>query len=180
MQNYKKIVGKYIDDVLNEKIVVCKWVRLAVERHIKNLERDDIYFDEKAAERFLKFTALCKYTKGELAKQGKNVEFTPQQIFRYWCLMGWKREDGARRYRKVYFEVARKNGKSEEAAILCAYLLLADGENGGEIYTAATKHDQAKIVFDAAKVNDILDDIDVFANGMFWACNENYILEITK
>jgi phage terminase large subunit-like protein len=48
--------------------------------------------------------------------------------------------------------VARKNGKSEEAAVVCAYMLLADGEFGAEIYTAATKHDQAKIVFDAAKV----------------------------
>lgn len=148
---YKQIVNKYIEDVKSEKLVVCEWVKLAIDRHLKDLERDDIYFDEEAADRFLKFTALCKYTKGDLASQGKTIEYTPQQVFRYWVLMGWMTLEGSRRFRKVYFEVARKNGKSEEAAVLCAYMLLKDGEFGAEVFTAATKHEQAKIVFLAAR-----------------------------
>lgn len=148
---YKKIVDKYIKDVTTDKVVVCNYVKLAIKRHLSDLKRKDIYFDEADAIHFLKFSAICKYTKGELAKQGKTIEFTPQQVFRYWCLFGWKRLDGTRRFRKVYFEVARKNGKSEEAALVSAYLLLADKEHGAEVYTAATKHEQAKIVFDAAK-----------------------------
>jgi len=149
--NYKKKVKKYIADVQDGTVVACKWVKLSIERHLNDLERNDIYFDEDAANRFLKFSALCKYTKGDLASQGKRIEYTPQQLFRYWVLMGWKNLDGKRRFRKVYFEVARKNGKSEEAAVLCAFLLLYDKEYGAEIYTAATKHEQAKIVFLAAK-----------------------------
>jgi len=148
---YKEIVNKYISDVQAGDVIVCKWVKLAIDRHLKDLEREDIYFDEKAATKFLKFSALCKYTKGDLASQGKTIEFTPQQVFRYWCLMGWMNLNGKRRYRKVYFEVARKNGKSEEAAVLCAYMLLKDGEFGAEIFTAATKEEQAKIVFLAAR-----------------------------
>jgi len=147
---YKKIVNKYIKDVQDGKQVVCKWVKLAIDRHLSDLERDDIYFSEEAANKFLRFSSLCKYTKGQLAKDNKNIEFTPQQVFRYWCLFGWMKGD-TRRFRKVYFEVARKNGKSEEAAVVCAYMLLYDKEYGAEIYTAATKHEQAKIVFDAAK-----------------------------
>ena len=149
--NYKKIVDKYIKGVQSGDLVVCEWVKLAVKRHLSDLERDDIYFDEDASNKFLKFSAMCKYTKGELASQGKNIELTPQQVFRYWVLMGWHNPNGKRRFRKVYFEVARKNGKSEEAAILCAYLLLVDKEFGAEIYTAATSYKQARLVFDAAK-----------------------------
>jgi len=149
---YKKIVEKYIKDALSGELVVCKWVKLAIDRHLNDLKREDIYFDEAAAIKFLKFSSYCKYTKGELASQGKRIEFTPQQVFRYWCLMGWMNLNGKRRFRKVYFEVARKNGKSEEAAILCAYLLLVDKEFGAEIYTAATSYKQARLVFDAARV----------------------------
>ena len=157
---YKEIVDKYISGVQDETIVACKWVKLAIDRHLKDLEREDIYFDEDSATKFLKFSALCKYTKGDLASQGKTIDFTPQQVFRYWCLMGWMNLDGKRRFRKVYFEVARKNGKSEEAAVLCAYLLLKDSEFGAEIYTAATKHEQAKIVFLAARqmINKLAQD----------------------
>lgn len=152
MINYKKIVDKYIKDVESGKLITSEFVKLAVKRHKQDLKRKDIYFDESAANRFLKFSSICKYTKGELAKQGKNVEFTPQQVFRYWCLFGWKRKDGKRRFRRVYFEVARKNGKSEEAAIVSLYLTLLDKEEGAEIYTAATTMGQARIVHDAAMV----------------------------
>jgi len=151
MLNFKQIVKKYIDDVINDKIVVGSLIKKTVQRHIQDLNRSDIYFDEKAAERFLKFAHLCRYSKGELAKQNKKIEFTPQQNFRYWCVFGWKNLDGNRRYRKIYFELARKNGKSEEAAIVCAYGLVADGEYGAEVYSVATKRDQAKIVFEAAR-----------------------------
>lgn len=147
---YKKIVNNYIKGVQDGSVIVCQWVKLAIDRHLKDLERDDLYFDEEAANRFLKFSALCKYTKGDLASQGKYIEFTPQQVFRYWVLMGWMK-DGVRRFRKVYFEVARKNGKSEEAAVLCAYMLLMDKEYGAEIYSGATSYKQAQIVFKGAK-----------------------------
>lgn len=149
--NFKSIVEKYINDVQSGEVVACKWVKLAIDRHLNDLKRKDIFFSEDKAMDFLRFSAKCRYTKGDLASQKKRIEYTPQQLFRYWVLMGWQNLDGNRRFRKVYFEVARKNGKSEEAAVLCAYLLLFDKEYGAEIYTAATKHEQAKIVFLAAK-----------------------------
>ena len=151
MVNYKKIVEKYIKDIKTEKILSCNYVKQMVERHLNDLKRDDIYFDEKAANHFLKFSALCKYTKGELAKNGKHIELTPQQVLRYWILFGWKNLDGSRRFRKVYFELARKNGKSEEASIVACYGLIADKEFGAEIFCAGTKREQAKIVFDGAR-----------------------------
>ena len=64
---YKEIVNKYIKDVATEKVVVCEWVKLAIKRHEEDLLRNDLYFDEDAANHFLKFSAKCKYTKGDLA-----------------------------------------------------------------------------------------------------------------
>jgi phage terminase large subunit-like protein len=69
------------------------------------------------------------------------------QQFYLATLFGWRRADGTRRFRTSYLEVGRKNGKSTMLAGVGLYLLLADGEPGAEIYTAATKLDQARIVF---------------------------------
>ena len=67
------------------------------------------------------------------------------------CLFGWQRTDGLRRFRTAYCAVPRKNGKSTLSAGIALYLLVADGEQGAEIYSAATTRDQARIVFDEAK-----------------------------
>ena len=67
------------------------------------------------------------------------------------CLFGWKRSDGLRRFRTAYCAVPSKNGKSTLSAGISLYLLVADGEQGAEIYSAATTRDQARIVFDEAK-----------------------------
>lgn len=58
---------------------------------------------------------------------------------------------GTRVYREAYFQLAKKNGKSTMAAAAALYFLLADGEMGGEVYSAATTVRQAKIVFSQAK-----------------------------
>ena len=63
---------------------------------------------------------------------------------------GWLRPDGYRRIRKVYCEVAKKNGKSTLGAGVGMYGLIADGEAGAEIYCVATKRDQANIIHDEA------------------------------
>jgi phage terminase large subunit-like protein len=56
-----------------------------------------------------------------------------------------------RRYRIAWIEVARKNGKSELLAGIALYMLIADGEEGAEIYGCARDRDQARKVFDVAK-----------------------------
>ena len=58
--------------------------------------------------------------------------------------------DGNRRFRTVYIEVPRKNAKSTLTSGVALYCLCED-EPGAEVYSAATKRDQAKIVWDDAK-----------------------------
>jgi phage terminase large subunit-like protein len=107
-----------------------------------------LWFDERAARLVIVFFSILRHSKGEWA--GRPVELEPWQQFHLWNLFGWKREDGTRRFRISYLEVARKNGKSTMGAGVGLYLQAADGEPGAEIFTAATKRDQARIVHQEA------------------------------
>lgn len=142
---------KYAQDVIDGKIVACKWVRLACERHFHDLKHGHergLYFDTEAAELVLRFKGMLKHSKGKWA--GENLILEPWQQFRTWVMYGWMREDGTRRFRSAYIEVARKNGKSTDGASDGLYLGFADGEPGAEVYSAATKRDQARIVHQEA------------------------------
>lgn len=143
---------QYIDDVLSGKVTACRLVKLAVQRHVDDLDHAanrGIYFDEQAAKIAIDFFGFLKHTKGKWA--GKNIVLEPWQQFIIWSLYGWKRENGTRRFRTAYIEVARKNGKSTKFAGLGLKALVADGEPEAEVYSAATKRDQAKIVWEQAK-----------------------------
>lgn len=137
---------QYAIDVLNGKQPACHWVKRACQRHLDDLalgHERGLWFDTAAAERVLKFFSILKHSKGEWA--GQPVRLEPWQQFFLWCIFGWKRADGLRRFRTAYISVARKNGKSTIAAGVGLYLLSADGEPGAEVYSAATKRDQARI-----------------------------------
>lgn len=139
---------QYVDDVLDGSQTACKWVRLACERHRRDLEMGGergLYFDVAAARAVIAFYPLVlRHSKGRWSRSPIWLE--PWQQFALWSVFGWKRADGLRRFRSVYLEVARKNGKSTLAAGVGLYLMHADGEPGAEVYTAATKVEQARIV----------------------------------
>ncbi|HMR01750.1 MAG TPA: terminase large subunit [Candidatus Competibacter phosphatis] len=142
---------QYIDDVLSGRQVCCKWVWLAVERHVRDLETGaarGLRFDEGAARHVIDFFGFLRHSKGEWA--GRVVELEPWQQFMLGCLFGWQTTEGRRRFRTAYLEISRKNGKSLIASGVGLYLLDADGEGGAEVYSAATKRAQAKITFDEA------------------------------
>lgn len=148
----EEVVMQYIDDVLHDVIPACKWVRLACQRHLDDLEHGEergLWFDYDAAQLVINFFGLLKHSKGEWAGQPMRLE--PWQQFTIWVFFGWKREDGTRRFRTFYEEIARKNGKSTMGAGIGLYLMVADQEPGAEIYSAATKKDQAKITFEEAQ-----------------------------
>ena len=142
---------RYIRDVMSGKIVVGKWVKTAVERHVRDLEHGGargLFFDRKAADRAIRFFGLLRHSKGEWS--GKRFELNGWQQFILWCVFGWKKADGTRRFRMAYVKIARKNGKSTFAAGVGLYLFCADNEEGSEVYAAATKREQSRIVHDEA------------------------------
>lgn len=144
-------VDAYIAGVLSGKIIAGELVRLAVQRHVQDLKDGHargLYFDQAKAERAIEFFSYLKHSKGEWA--GQFVKLEPWQLFIKWVVFGWMRKDGSRRFRNVYLEVARKNGKSTDAAGTGLYLAFADDEPGAEVYSTATKKDQAIIVHSEA------------------------------
>ena len=135
---------------------MCKYVRQAVERQVNDLKRQNTpdfqyYFDEDEAARWIGVISILKHTSGEWKGQPFNIQ--DFQAFRWACIFGWKRTDGrGRRFRRAYVEVARKQGKTEEAATIGLGGLLIDNENTAQIFSAATTRQQAKIVYSAAKI----------------------------
>ena len=146
---------KYADDVLSGKIVACKSLKKAAERHFKDLYRSEhdpdfkFYLCPKKAQKIVSFYEFIKHTKGKLARQ--SIKLMPWQVFLLSSTIGWlSSETHLRRFKACTVFVGRKNGKSTIASGLALYMLVADGEVGAEIYSCATKKDQSKIVFDDA------------------------------
>lgn len=142
----KHTAEQYADDVISGKILAGQWIVKACKRHkadLKNGSKRGLYFDEAAGQHAIDFFGFLHHSKGEWA--GKVFELSHWQEFIIWVLFGWMRADGLRRFRTAYNEVPRKNGKSTFAAGIGLYLFFADNEPGAEVYTAATKKDQAKI-----------------------------------
>lgn len=148
---YKDKALSYIDRVMSGERKSGRLERLAVERHLRDLEEATergIYFDEREAKRYL---SLCKYIKhyqGEWA--GRDFEPEDWQCFILWTLFGWKRAGGMRRFRYADIEMARKNGKTFLAAVIALGLLMIDKEMGAQVYSAAVDKDQARVCFSAA------------------------------
>jgi hypothetical protein len=110
----------------------------------------DFYFDDLAADRACRFfSTQVKLVEGGGAGSAFTLQPWQAKIVR--DVFGWKRQDGTRRYRTVYIEVPRKNGKSTLSAGLALYMLLCDGEQRPQVYSAAGDRGQARIVFDSAR-----------------------------
>jgi phage terminase large subunit-like protein len=145
-------IHQYGYDVLAGEIVTCEYVKKAVKRHFDDLDHAHergLWFDEQAALHAVNFFPFLRHSKGEWA--GKPVELEPWQLFWTAIMFGWKKENGYRRFRTCYIEIARKNGKSTWASGFGNYLFYPDGEPGAEVYTVATKEDQARIVWEESK-----------------------------
>ena len=146
---------RYAMAVCSGEIVAGKLVRQACGKYLDEMEARrsgvirGLHFDARSAQRSIDFFAFLTHSKGEWA--GQTFVLEAWQQFIMWNVYGWKRDDGTRRYRTVHIEIARKNGKTQMGGGVGLYMLAADGEGGAEVYAAATKRDQAKILWDEAK-----------------------------
>lgn len=144
---------KYARDVVGGRIPACSYVKQACARHLNDLKASKaksypFRFDREKAERSCKFVQLLPHTKGEWARGNKRIVLEPWQLFSFAMVFGWVRKaDGLRRFREVYEEVPRKNGKSIKVAGAGLYAFCADNEYGAEVYCGATSEKQAWEVF---------------------------------
>lgn len=139
--------------VVANEVVACNLVKLACKRHLRDLElgaeRGLVWRADRAQYVLNFFPKFLRHSKGEWARQP--LVLSGWQKFCVGSVFGWYRANGTRRFRYVYEEVPRKNGKSTMLAGVGLLALVFDREPGAEIYAAATKRDQARIIFDEAK-----------------------------
>lgn len=145
----------YAEGVVDGKVPAGPWVRAAAKRHLADLKKKRFGYEfvaERGA-RVCRFIELLPHTKGQWAARGQKIRLEPWQCFLVVVLFGWLRKtSGKRRFRSVYWEIPRKNGKSILAAGIGLYMLLADDEFGSEVYSGATTEKQAWEVFKPAKL----------------------------
>lgn len=147
---------QYAEDVCSGRLVECKLVKAACERHQRDELREatdpsfPYTFDLYQAERMVNAIQMFKHIKGEYS--GERIVLEPWQKFAICSLFWWvDRESGYRRFRTALIAVGRGNGKSSLLSALALAMLALDGEGGAEVYAAAVTRDQARIVFDVAK-----------------------------
>ena len=138
------IAEKYIDDVLKGRVLVCEHVKNAVNRYVNDRESGWV-FSENYAQHAIDFIEQLEHTTGDYA--GKPFALEGWQAFIVWNLFGFLNSDGSRRFTRSYIEVPRKNGKSTFSSAVMLYGLIADDESAAQVYSAATKLDQAMMVF---------------------------------
>ena len=142
---------KYSRNSIADTAHVCQKHRWACLRFLHDAENAGTaefpyLFDSEKAERFFAWAGLHTHTKGVLA--GQPITFAPIQRFIFGNVYGWVHKDtGLRRFRKAYWQVGRKNAKSQSLAIVGDYELMALGEPMSEVYIGATKTLQAKIIY---------------------------------
>lgn len=141
----------WADGVEREPGAHCEAVRLAVARQRRDLADPPAgcRFAVERAERTIRFVERLPLVKGRRHAGGR-LALAPWQIWWLGTLFGWVDADGLRRFTEAQLWLPKKNGKSSLAAAVALYLLVADSEEAPEVYTAATKMDQARIVADIA------------------------------
>lgn len=152
--DYVKVARKYADDVLKGRVSACKWVKAAAQRQKDDLKqwakKGSVFsFDKEKAAKVCRFIENLTHIKGPLA--GCKIQLEPWQVFILTTAFGWVTPAGTRRFRRIYIEVPRGNGKSALSSGVGLYMLCADGEGGAECYSLATTRQQARIVFGDAQ-----------------------------
>ena len=140
---------QYALEVVGGKRVAGPHVRGQCARHLKDIAegaRRGLVWNIEASEKAQGFFAdVLKLNGGDY--EGKPFVLLPWQQFVIGSLFGWQGSDGYRRFRVAYVETAKGSGKSPLAAGVGMKGLVADNEPRAEIYSAATKKDQAMILF---------------------------------
>ena len=144
--NNQNWILTYYQKICDGSITVGKWIRILYERIVSDLESKAYYFDQKKANRAVRFfESFCHHSKGKLAPKLVKLELWQKALIS--SIFGLVDENGIRVYREVFIVMGRKCGKSLLASGIAEYMAYADGELGADVFFLAPKLDQADIVF---------------------------------
>jgi len=146
-------VTAYANGVLSGEIIAGPYVRDACKRHLRDLvegpTRGLMWSVDESCEGIAFFEEVLRLNGGDY--EGHPFLLLSWQDFVIGSIYGWLTEDAkhglVRRFRVIYVETGKGSGKSPMAAGVGMKGLTADGEMRAEVYAAATKRDQAMILF---------------------------------
>lgn len=143
---------EYNEKIQSGEIVACNKIKAIysklAEETLKG-KNNWIYDNERSLNVIEFIETFCKHSKGKTARQNIKLELFQKAFIS--ALFGFVDKDtGLRRYKETFFLVARKNGKSCMLSTILLYMMIADNEGGAEVYTIASKKDQARITFSEA------------------------------
>ncbi|MEG0322851.1 MAG: terminase large subunit, partial [Raoultibacter sp.] len=146
----KDRVTAYAKRVVSGKVVCGKLHRLACERHLSDIKKQDTdefpyYWDPSAATESLDFAESLTVIEGF---ESREVKLLDCQAFDIGATFGWKRRDGYRRFRRRYKSMARQQGKTMENGTMGTYIAAFGGYRYGKLFTVATKKRQARIAWE--------------------------------
>ncbi len=142
---------QYSRQCIDGGVPCCKKHSQACARFLKDYaaaqkDGSKFVFNWAAVEKILQWAVLFKHTKGVLT--GKHIVLHISQLFLVANIYGfYYRDTGYRRFQKFYLQLARKNAKSQLLAVILTYELMVYTGSLSEVYCAATKKEQANIVY---------------------------------
>lgn len=170
---------KYAVDGVKGRIVMGELTRLACQRFLSDLQRDDLVFRADIVEKFARFAKMFKHFKGRGAGQPFILE--PWEWFFCANVLGWYWKDSdTRRFTSNLLCISRKQGKSALSALLTLWFLIADGEPSPECALAANSRDQAKVLYEfvkvwASQIDPRGKDLNILRNGIECATNHGKV-----
>jgi len=146
-------VKAYYKKIEAGEILTCTETRNIYKRMTEEMDDESLsfYFSEAKGEHAITFIeTFCRHYEGEHAGEVVRLELWQKAFVQN--IFGWmEKGTNYRRFREYALEVPRKHGKSFLSGCIAVYMLVADGEPGAQVYSAANKLDQAKIVYNVAK-----------------------------
>lgn len=150
--NYNPVI-EYYNLIQSGEVIVSRKVERVYNELVDRINNPDYeyYYNAKHANHAIEFIEnFCKHSKGNVAGKPFILEIWQKALVA--ATFGFlHKETELRMVRELILIIPRKHGKSAISSALCLYLLMADGEGGAEVYSIATKKDQAKIIWDESK-----------------------------
>ena len=144
-------IKEYWEEIKSKKVIVCDKLYRTYKKVINDMENPgEFFYSNKRANHVIEFIEnFCRHSKGKMGGKPVILELWEKAMLA--TIFGFVNIEGVRKYQFAELIIGKKNGKSLLSSCVGLYLQSADGEPGPEIYSVATKRDQAKIIWTESK-----------------------------